>query len=75
VLVPGFGDIVGLEEAASRGHVFAKRDLASLCMRGSFGVWPVFRGLGLLAGLAVDIVGVVFRSLRRGPTIDERLLG
>jgi TPR repeat protein len=64
-----------LQEAASKGHVFAKRDLATLYVKGAFGPVLVFRGIALFASLLFDVVGLVIRAIRRGPIVDDRLLG
>ena len=64
-----------LQEAASKGHVFAKRDLATLYVKGTFGPVLVFRGIALLVTLLFDVVGLVIRAIRRGPIVDDRLLG
>ena len=48
------------ERASSRGHVFAKRRLAGLLLRGAGGSVEIFRGLWLFVlGLAEAIVGAV----------------
>jgi len=64
-----------LEEATSKGHIFAKRDLATLYISGSFGPKLVFRGFALLATLARDVAGLLVSAIRHGPVIDNRLLG
>jgi uncharacterized protein len=51
-----------LESAASQGHVFAKRNLASLLMKGHFGILQVPRGVFLfLSGLG-DLVRLAPRD-------------
>jgi TPR repeat protein len=63
-----------LEKATSKGHVFAKRDLATLYIRGDFGPMFVIRGLALFASLVIDIFGLTIQAIRRGP-LDDRVLG
>jgi len=62
-----------LEAAVARGHIFSKRDLATLFIRGEFGTRLVFRGALMLMSLIFDIVGLVAKAIRRGP-LDERIL-
>ena len=66
-----------LELAASRGHLFAKRDLATLFLRGRFGPLLMMRGISMLASLLFNVIGFCAKSLRRGPQaviFDERVL-
>jgi TPR repeat protein len=63
-----------LEAAVSKGHIFSKRDLATLYVRGSFGLIPAMRGLFLFASLVIDVAGLVVRAIKPGSTIDERVL-
>jgi len=50
-----------LERAVLQGHIFAKRNLAYLLMRGTFGMWQRLRGPFLLLSAAIDIIVVVPR--------------
>lgn len=63
-----------LEEAWSKGHVFAKRDLAGLLLTGRFGVFSAARGALLLLGLWSDIALLTAKAVKPGSTFDERVL-
>jgi len=63
------------QQATSRGHLFAKRDLATLYLKGIFGPMMFFRGLTMLVSLLFDIIGEICQAVRRGPIIDDRLSG
>ena len=66
-----------LEESASRGHLFSKRDLSTLLIRGAFGPRLKVRGILLLINLFGSIVIFCARSVKAGPraiVFDERVL-
>lgn len=50
------------DEAAKRGHVFAKRDLALMLLRGHKGFTKVFKGIAVLFGCIVDGIKLAFKS-------------
>lgn len=56
------------EQAAHGGHVFAKRDLALMLLKGHKGIAQAFRGLALLFECIFDGIRIASRSDR-----DERL--
>lgn len=64
-----------LEDATSRVNLFAKRDLATLYIKGAFGFKSIAYGFWLLATLVVDLACVIIRAIRHGPILDDRLLG
>src|SRR5262245_44785590 len=55
-----------LEIAASRGHLFAKRDLATLFIRGRFGLISVMRGISLLVSLLFSVIAFCAKSIAQG---------
>jgi len=63
-----------LEAARSKGHIFAKRDLAALLITGKFGIASAGRGLMMLLSLWLDVGAIVGNAMRRGSTFDERVL-
>ncbi|WP_441234443.1 tetratricopeptide repeat protein [Bradyrhizobium sp. 930_D9_N1_4] len=63
-----------LKFATSRGHLFAKRDLAGFYFRGSFGPARVISGLWLLTSLAFDIVRLTCIRAWKRPEYEERIL-
>jgi len=50
------------DQAAKAGHVFSKRDLALMLLRGHRGFLEVFRGLALLVRCILDGIQVVWKS-------------
>jgi TPR repeat protein len=66
-----------LEKAASRGHLFAKRDLAGLLIGGRYGPRQAVRGVLMLLRGAIDVVAFCARAVRYGADAalyDERAL-
>jgi len=63
-----------LEVARSKGHIFAKRDLAGLLITGKFGIASAGQGLMMLLSLWLDVGVIVGNALGRGSTFDERVL-
>ena len=61
-----------LAEAAVKGHLFAKRDLMTLYLRGAFGLRLFVRGITIAFSLLKDIV--LLKSMRSGPELEERTL-
>ena len=51
------------EQATAAGHLFAKRDLAVLYMRGKFWVAKISRGIALMLSLAKDLVLIRSKSM------------
>jgi len=66
-----------LEVAASRGHFFAKRDLATLYMRGRFGLMMIIPGILMLLSVFIEAVAFCVKSVGRDWeefTYNERVL-
>jgi TPR repeat protein len=51
-----------LEAAVARGHVFSKRNLGVLLMKGRFGMWQIIRGFVLFIGAIKDALVLVPRD-------------
>jgi TPR repeat protein len=65
-----------LEVAASRGHLVAKRDLATIFIRGGYGPILVMRGILMLFNLFFGLMVLLARGVRHGEAVllDERVL-
>lgn len=63
-----------LARATADGHLFAKRDLAGLYIRGTFGVPNVMKGLSMLLSLTFELIVFTIRSGWRNPGFEERIL-
>jgi TPR repeat protein len=63
-----------LEIARSKGHVFAKRDLATVLLTGQFGIMPAVRGAIMLLTLWFDVAHLIWKAVRPGSTFDDRIL-
>jgi len=66
-----------LTEAASRGHLLAKRDLAILHLRGAFGLKSIPKGLTILSDFLSDLPGCFTQAVKNGPgpVRDDRFYG
>ncbi len=64
-----------LEMAAQKGHLFAKRDLATLYVKGVFGKRYVFYGVYLLICLLGNMAALFFSKDVKNIEFDERVLG
>jgi len=62
-----------LELAYSKGHIFAKRDLAGLLLTGKFGFASAVRGAMLLLSLWPNIALLIWMAVKRSP-LDDRVL-
>jgi TPR repeat protein len=51
-----------LERGVAQGHIFSKRNLGALLMRGRFGAWQIVRGMFLFLTGFSDAVIVIFRD-------------
>jgi TPR repeat protein len=64
-------DLIGarnlLEKAVRQGHIYAKRTLARMLMRGTFGIWQRLHGAFLLLSGTIDL----FFILERHPHSDR----
>ena len=63
-----------LKIAASKGNLFAKRDLAGLYITGSLGVLKIPHGTSMLISLAFDLVKITITREFKKPGFDERTL-
>jgi hypothetical protein len=60
--------------AASKGHLFAKRDLAGLYLSGAVGIWNIPRGIAIFTSLIGDLVRITISGEWRNPAIEEKIL-
>jgi TPR repeat protein len=74
----GQGTATSLERAAelfaiatSKGHLFAKRDLATFYLSGRFGARQIIRGIAMLASLIGDMVRIKMIPMEN---LEERIL-
>lgn len=51
-----------LEQAAKSGHIFSKRDLAVMLLKGQQGFSGIFKGVGLLSECILDAIRILSRS-------------
>ena len=63
-----------LEIAHSKGHIFAKRDLAALLLTGEFGIASAIRGAMMLLSLWSSIALLIRKAIKPGSTFDDRVL-
>jgi uncharacterized protein len=63
-----------LEVAESKGHLFARRDLAILYITCTFGVPRAITGLRLIGSLTSDLIKFTVRQLWRRDEFEERIL-
>ena len=68
-------DAIGLlQQAEARGHVFARRDLATLMVSGKLGPACVGPGAVMMAKAGVDIARLVGKAGRVDALQDERVI-
>jgi TPR repeat protein len=63
-----------LEIAVSRGHLFAKRDLASLYTSGAFGWGSVLRGVSISFSLLIEMIKITIRGGWKAEGFEDRIL-
>lgn len=63
-----------LNIAASKGNLFAKRDLAGLYITGSLGVLMIPYGVSMLISLAFDLAKITITREFKNPGFDDRTL-
>lgn len=63
-----------LSEADSKGHLFAKRDLAGLYMSGAAGILNIPPGFAIFMSLIGDLVRITINGEWRNPAFEEKTL-
>jgi TPR repeat protein len=63
-----------LEVAVSEGHLFAKRDLAWLCMTGAFGARKIPKGIWMAISLMSNLIMITISGEWRKPAFEDRTL-
>jgi hypothetical protein len=63
-----------LNIAVSKGHLFAKRDLAGLYIKGSLWVLKIPYGVWMLTSLAFDLAKITIKREFKNPGFDDRTL-
>jgi len=60
--------------AVSKGHLFAKRDLATLYIKGSFGLVNIPRGIYMLSSLILNLFTINIKREWKSEAFDDRIL-
>jgi TPR repeat protein len=63
-----------LNIAVADGHLYAKRDLAGLYMKGTFGVLNIFKGLWMILSLIFDLIAITISRKWQNSAFEDRIL-